>query len=142
MYFCYSEYVKNLNNIYKYNCRKKNDFIKKGLGKYYDNIRFGINSIKFVLCLDLYRKDNSFMKKFPSDVAKAESLTGGDPEIITSEVFAPERRTSYAQIFGTPSPKKSPKFPGRGRPSLSNNIYTVTLLKYLEINCYIKNVGA
>jgi hypothetical protein len=29
-----SEYVRNLNQICMYNCRRKNEFIKKGLGKF------------------------------------------------------------------------------------------------------------
>lgn len=32
-YSDFSEYVKKLTNIYHYNCLKKNEFIKKGLGK-------------------------------------------------------------------------------------------------------------
>lgn len=31
--FLFSEYVKNINAIYKYNCSRKAEFIKKGLGK-------------------------------------------------------------------------------------------------------------
>jgi len=31
--FFNSEYVRNLNQICRYNCRRKNEFIKKGLGK-------------------------------------------------------------------------------------------------------------
>lgn len=30
---CFSEFVKNLHQIYKYNCTQKDEFIKKGLGK-------------------------------------------------------------------------------------------------------------
>lgn len=31
--FLFSEYVRNLNNICKYNCDKKMDLIREGLGK-------------------------------------------------------------------------------------------------------------
>jgi hypothetical protein len=34
IFFSNSEYVRNLNQICMYNCRRKNEFIKKGLGKF------------------------------------------------------------------------------------------------------------
>lgn len=40
------------------------------------------------------------MEKFPADVATSETLTGGDPNIIHDEEFAPkEKRSSWAGIF-------------------------------------------
>lgn len=84
------EYVKNLNHIYHYNCRKKNEFIKKGM--------------------DLCRSSNSRdvpsnMNMFPSDVATAEHLTGGNPNILDDEMFAPEKKPDYTELFGS---KKTP----------------------------------
>ena len=32
--FVFSEFVKSHNNIYYYNCDRKNEFIKKGMGKW------------------------------------------------------------------------------------------------------------
>lgn len=32
-FYCFSQYVKNLEEIYHYNCRRKDEFIKKGLGE-------------------------------------------------------------------------------------------------------------
>lgn len=84
------EYVKNLNHIYHYNCRKKNEFIKKGM--------------------DMCRSTNSRdvptnMKMFPTDIATAEHLTGGNPNILNSAMFAPEKKPDYTELFGS---KKSP----------------------------------
>lgn len=66
----------------------------------------------------MHRAKNAFMDKFPADVCHAESLTGGDPDIITSDLFAPEQKPSYSAIFGTPTQKKTPKSGGRGRHSV------------------------
>ncbi|XP_054285824.1 mucin-2-like [Macrosteles quadrilineatus] len=84
------EYVKNLNQIYHYNCRRKEEFIKKGL--------------------DMVRSSNtrevpSNMSMFPNDIVMAEHITGGDPNILESEAFAPEEKTNYSDLFG--SAKKS-----------------------------------
>ncbi|KAL1139873.1 hypothetical protein AAG570_006850 [Ranatra chinensis] len=83
------EYVRNLDQIYHYNCLKKTDFIRKGL--------------------DLSRsKDaSSNMKKFPTDVSKAETLTGGDPNIIHDPKFLPEKKFDYSEIFNLKKPKGS-----------------------------------
>uniref|UniRef100_A0A1B6L1R5 PWWP domain-containing protein n=1 Tax=Graphocephala atropunctata TaxID=36148 RepID=A0A1B6L1R5_9HEMI len=80
------EYVKNLNQIYQYNCRKKEEFIKKGL----DMVR-NSNS----------REVPSNMKMFPNDIVMAEHLTGGDPNILDSKAFAPEQKSDYSDLFGT-----------------------------------------
>lgn len=78
------EYVKNTNFIYKYNCSRKNEFLKKGL--------------------EQYRAKNKHMVKFPADVMQAERTTGGDPNIVNSSDFLPQKRESYADIF---TPDKS-----------------------------------
>ncbi|XP_077290961.1 uncharacterized protein LOC143914567 [Arctopsyche grandis] len=96
------EYVKNLNLIYKYNCARKHEFIKKGL--------------------DLFRSKHTHMDKFPEDVCTAERRTDGNPDIITDDEFLPKKKESYANIFGTPSDSSSPlkKMHGkRGRPPSS-----------------------
>uniref|UniRef100_A0A1B6DHS6 PWWP domain-containing protein n=4 Tax=Clastoptera arizonana TaxID=38151 RepID=A0A1B6DHS6_9HEMI len=90
------EYVKNINHIYLYNCRRKNEFIKKGL--------------------DLYRSSNSRdvpsnMDLFPNDIATAEHLTGGNPNIIKDDEFAPEEKLDYSSLFG---PKKIPGKKSKG----------------------------
>ncbi|XP_063383416.1 uncharacterized protein LOC134669674 [Cydia fagiglandana] len=87
------EYVKNINSIYKYNCSRKHDFIKKGLL--------------------MYRSKHAHMEKFPEDVIRAETETGGDPDILTSEEFQETKKESYAGIFGSASKKATT--PGRGR---------------------------
>lgn len=48
------------------------------------------------------------MKLFPEDIATAEVLTGGNPNIIHDDMFLPEKRPSYAADFA-PTPKKTPK---------------------------------
>ncbi|KAI8434379.1 hypothetical protein MSG28_012428 [Choristoneura fumiferana] len=88
------EYVKNNNSIFKYNCSRKNEFIKKGLYN--------------------YRSKQAHMEKFPEDVVQAETETGGDPDILTSEEFTATPKKSYAGIFGSASKKTTP-VSGRGR---------------------------
>lgn len=77
------------------------------------------------------KEENNFMKKFPKDVSIAETKTGGDPDIIHNEVFAPEQKPNYSQFFGTPSPKKSPKTPNsRGRPSVNSMYYYFSMITF------------
>lgn len=40
------------------------------------------------------------MEKFPADVMHAERATGGDPNIVNSNDYLPQKRESYAGIFG------------------------------------------
>lgn len=86
------EYVRNLNQICMYNCRRKNEFIKKGLDIYRTRCREG----------------STVMNKFPEDVAIAERLTGGDPDILRNDTFAPEERPDYRNIFGSDKKSGSP----------------------------------
>uniref|UniRef100_A0A1Y1MWZ1 PWWP domain-containing protein n=1 Tax=Photinus pyralis TaxID=7054 RepID=A0A1Y1MWZ1_PHOPY len=97
---CY-EFIKSIDRIYLYNCSKKNEFIRKGL--------------------DLHRAKHEYMKKFPTDVSKAEERTNGDPKIIDDPIFAPEKKSNVAAlIFGTPKQKKSTKKSlGSGQKALS-----------------------
>ncbi|CAB3221714.1 unnamed protein product [Arctia plantaginis] len=81
------EYVKNANAIYKYDCSRKNEFISKGL--------------------NLYRTKHGPMEKFPEDVVRAETATGGDTDILTRDEFQEKKRESYAGIFGDPT-KRTP----------------------------------
>lgn len=94
------EYVRNLNQICMYNCRRKNEFIKKGLDIYRSRCREG----------------STVMNKFPEDVAIAERLTGGNPDILRDNAFAPEERPDYRNIFGgdkkSGSPEKKSKLVG------------------------------
>jgi len=92
------EYVKNLDHIYSYNCQKKEEFIKKGL----DMVR-SANS----------REVPSNMKMFPNDIATAEHLTGGDPNILNRDAFAPPQKRDYSDLFGT---KKSSGKKGKKEP--------------------------
>ncbi|GLG94879.1 Uncharacterized protein GBIM_01969 [Gryllus bimaculatus] len=105
------EYVKNLDQICRYNCRRKTDFIKKGLDMYRAKQREG----------------SSFMDKFPNDVSMAEQLTGGNPDIVTDNAFAPEEKPSYRGIFGSEKkPDKKGKMgsssPTKGSPSWRSKI--------------------
>ncbi|XP_034949242.1 titin homolog [Chelonus insularis] len=84
------EYVKNLQQIYKYNCTQKDDFIKKGLDKYRTKSKDG----------------SSYMDKFPDDVVMAEKLTGGDVKILKDRKFSPEEKPDISSLFGE---KKVPK---------------------------------
>ncbi|KAK2583429.1 hypothetical protein KPH14_009408 [Odynerus spinipes] len=84
------EFVKNYQQIYKYNCTLKDEFIRKGLDKYRSKIKDGA----------------SYMSKFPGDVEMAEKLTGGDPDILSSDKFSPEEKPDISALFGD---KKIPK---------------------------------
>ncbi|KDR07603.1 uncharacterized protein LOC110840067 isoform X2 [Zootermopsis nevadensis] len=54
------------------------------------------------------REGSTVMNKFPEDVAIAERLTGGDPNIIRDNAFAPEERPDYRNIFGVEKKPGSP----------------------------------
>lgn len=84
------EFVKNYQQIYKYNCTLKDEFIKKGMDKYRTKSKDG----------------TSYMDKFPVDVEMAEKLTGGNPDILNQEKFCPEEKPDISALFGE---KKLPK---------------------------------
>ncbi|XP_047003934.1 mucin-17-like isoform X1 [Schistocerca americana] len=77
------EYVHKLDHICMYNCRRKMEFIKRGLDMYRTKKKEG----------------SAFMDKFPADVEKAESMTGGDPQILSDSEFAPKEKTTWKTIF-------------------------------------------
>lgn len=119
LFFC-SEYVKTFSHIYRYDCSRKNEFIKKGLGKYRSSSSKSRKSFQGLLLMhstDLFRSNKrADMEKFPDDVCTAERKTGGDPEIITREEFLPESRPNIASIFGDQSAKGKR---GRGKAKTS-----------------------
>lgn len=61
---------------------------------------------------DIYRsrcrEGSTVMNKFPEDVAIAERLTGGNPDILRDNAFAPEERPDYRNIFGGDKKPGSP----------------------------------
>ncbi|XP_014234667.1 muscle M-line assembly protein unc-89-like [Trichogramma pretiosum] len=92
------EFVKNFHQIYHYNCTQKEEFIRKGLDKY-----------------RVKSKDGSkLMEKFPGDVKTAETLTNGDPNILSQERFMPQKRPNVSDLFGS---KPSPQPPTKSRRS-------------------------
>ncbi|CAG9116895.1 unnamed protein product [Plutella xylostella] len=102
------EYVKNINAIYKYNCSRKDEFIKKGL--------------------DMFRSKKGNMEKFPEDVVRAEAATGGDEDILSRDEFQETKKESYAGLFGD-TPKKTPTAVGkRGKGAKLNTpqVFTST----------------
>ncbi|XP_076288679.1 uncharacterized protein LOC143213071 [Lasioglossum baleicum] len=78
------EFVKNYQQIYKYNCTQKDEFIRKGLDKYRCKSKDG----------------SRYMDKFPGDVEMAEKLTGGDPDILNHDKFCPEEKPNISALFG------------------------------------------
>lgn len=78
------EFVKNYQQIYKYNCTLKDEFIRKGLDKYRSRSKDG----------------SRYMDKFPGDVEMAEKLTGGDPDILSHDKFCPEEKPNISALFG------------------------------------------
>lgn len=49
------------------------------------------------------------MSKFPGDVEMAEKLTGGDPDILSSEKFCPEEKPDISALFGDKKVQKKKK---------------------------------
>lgn len=81
--------------------------------------------MSFSISLDIFRnKKRANMENFPGDVRLAEEKTGGDPDILESEEFAPEEKPNIAQIFGdqTPKLKKGKGGPGRKRRSIDKSL--------------------
>ncbi|XP_055612915.1 titin isoform X2 [Uranotaenia lowii] len=104
------EYVKNTNFIYKYNCSRKHEFLRKGL--------------------EQYRAKNRHMEKFPSDVMHAERATGGDPDIVNSTtLLQPQKRESYAHIFQPTSSGKG----GKGKITSPSKIVPAIPTKKHEV---------
>uniref|UniRef100_A0A1B0EY46 C2H2-type domain-containing protein n=1 Tax=Phlebotomus papatasi TaxID=29031 RepID=A0A1B0EY46_PHLPP len=85
------EYVKNINNIYKYQCSRKGEFIRKGL--------------------DLHKSNHKYMEKFPADVTTAEKLTGGDLDIVQKIQSSPQKSTTsaWSDVFNNGKVKKGKK---------------------------------
>ncbi|XP_052863353.1 msx2-interacting protein [Anopheles cruzii] len=83
------EYVKNPNFIFKYNCPRKTEFLRKGL--------------------EQYRAKNKHMEKFPADVMHAERMTGGDPNIVNSTDFLPQKKERYSGMFQDSAKAKDKK---------------------------------
>jgi len=83
----------------------------------------------FKFCFaDIYRtrcrEGSTVMNKFPEDVAIAERLTGGDPDILRNDTFAPAEKPDYSNIFGSDkksgSPEKKSKLVGhQGKDQVS-----------------------
>ncbi|CAG5083167.1 Protein of unknown function [Cotesia congregata] len=53
------------------------------------------------------KEGSGWMSKFPDDVATAERLTNGDPEILNTPKFSPEEKPDISYLFG--GEKKPPK---------------------------------
>lgn len=49
------------------------------------------------------------MSKFPGDVEMAEKLTGGDPDILSSDKFSPEEKPDISALFGDKKVQKKKK---------------------------------
>ncbi|KAL2713889.1 mucin-17-like isoform X1 [Vespula squamosa] len=112
------EYVKNYQQIYKYNCTLKDEFIRKGLDKYRSKIKDGA----------------SYMSKFPGDVEMAEKLTGGDPDILNSDKFSPEEKPDISALFGDKKvqKKKKDRDDSNRRSEGSENIRKITHPRFLK----------
>ncbi|XP_035899750.1 mucin-19 isoform X2 [Anopheles stephensi] len=94
------EYVKNPNFIFKYNCPRKNEFLRKGL--------------------EQYRAKMKHMEKFPADVMHAERVTGGDPDIVNSTDFQPQKKERYSGLFQEGRSPTTPKGGTKGLKEKSN----------------------
>uniref|UniRef100_A0A182YGA3 PWWP domain-containing protein n=1 Tax=Anopheles stephensi TaxID=30069 RepID=A0A182YGA3_ANOST len=103
------EYVKNPNFIFKYNCPRKNEFLRKGL--------------------EQYRAKMKHMEKFPADVMHAERVTGGDPDIVNSTDFQPQKKERYSGLF---QEGRSPTTPKGGTKGLKASARKVSREKVNE----------
>ncbi|XP_046826940.1 uncharacterized protein LOC124427721 [Vespa crabro] len=112
------EYVKNYQQIYKYNCTLKDEFIRKGLDKYRSKIKDGA----------------SYMSKFPGDVEMAEKLTGGNPDILNSDKFSPEEKPDISALFGDKKvqKKKKDRDDSHRRSDGTENIRKITHPRFLK----------
>ncbi|XP_039301337.1 uncharacterized protein LOC120356474, partial [Nilaparvata lugens] len=61
------------------------------------------------MCRSSNRNVPSNMKMFPNDVATAEHLTHGDPNILDSTEFQPEQKEDYRELFGASKKPASAK---------------------------------
>ena len=122
MFKCYSEFLHDTKNVHPYNCPKKEDFIKKGVGKapgflsfisgVQDKIvHFHLSAKGRALLKQGAKKDDGWFSKFPKDVIKSEELTGGDTKILEKEPFVEkvEQKIDYKEIFGGEDNKKKGK---------------------------------
>lgn len=81
-----------------------------------------------------YRAKHKNMETFPKQVCTAESLiANGNPNILSDPEFASQKRENYAAtLFGTPSPRKSPRGgvtkKAKGRSPISKLIYIINIL--------------
>jgi len=89
------EFVKDDKNIFKYECERKEEFIKKGLARSRCKAKEGATG--------------GWFAKFPKDVIHCEKVTGGDVDLLEKQPFAEVEKIDYSKIFGdgTPSKKKS-----------------------------------
>ncbi|EZA60207.1 hypothetical protein DMN91_010710 [Ooceraea biroi] len=110
------EFVKNYQQIYKYTCTLKDEFIKKGLDKYRSKSKDG----------------SSYMDKFPGDVEMAEKLTGGDPDILAQEKFSPEEKPDIAALFGEKRIPKKKREDGHRRSDGAESMKKITHPRFLR----------
>lgn len=90
------EFLFNENNLFPYNCKRKEEFIKKGVVKSRTKVKEGATS--------------GWFAKFPTDVVRSEKLTGGDVHILDKEPYVEKQeRVNYKELFGTPQPEKKKK---------------------------------
>lgn len=91
------EFVKNPSFIFKYNCPRKGEFLRKGL--------------------EQCRAKNKHMETFPAHVMHAERMTGGDPDIVNSTDFQPQKKERYSGLFqDARSPAAKGKDSQKGKP--------------------------
>ncbi|CAB3371212.1 Hypothetical predicted protein [Cloeon dipterum] len=77
---------------------------------------------------DLYRAKTkqgmSLMTKFPTDVVTAESLSGGNVNILKSPAFMPEEKVNYKELFESPKKKAKKSVEKQGTLKLAEKATT------------------
>ena len=96
----------NERDIFRYNCEKKIDFIKKGLGRLPFVCQLSGNYF-FTARARTKAKEGvteGWFAKFPKDVIYCEQLTNGNPNILNEEPFVEKKKekVDYSLIFGDP----------------------------------------
>nr|CAD7453023.1 unnamed protein product [Timema tahoe] len=83
-------YIRNHDSICLYNCRRKMEFIKKGLGLNLPEKTTRIQLLTSLIMSGNQVKDHTnnkkkdSLQKFIEDIKLAENITGGDPDILES----------------------------------------------------------
>ena len=104
------EFLYDGKTLHPYNCKKKEEFIKKGVSKSREEEKAGIK--------------NGWFSKFPKDVILCENLTHGDVKILEKDPYLERKKEKTKVDFKTNSraPVKSPQKTDEVKPTQSTPV--------------------